>query len=97
MLQNEWAAAAQPSGKFGANAAWFRLNRPADNLLSALQRLTLPGDLSGARPKRLRFLMLNTVGKVIYHARRTLLRITSAAQQALLAPARNTILALSPA
>jgi hypothetical protein len=96
MLQNEWAAAL-PSGKFGANAAWFRLNRPADNLFSALQRLTLPGDLAGARPKRLRFLVLNTVGKVIYDARRTLLRITSAAQQALLAPARNTILALSPA
>lgn len=96
VLKNELAAAALPSGKFGANAAWFRLNVLTYNLLSALKRLALPGDLSEARPKRLRFLVFNTVGKVIQHARRTLLRLTSAAQQALVALARSNILALSP-
>jgi hypothetical protein len=49
-----------------------------------------------ARPKRLRFLVFNTVGKVVQHARRTLLRFTSAAQQTLVALARSHILALSP-
>ena len=97
VLKNELAAAALPSGKFGANAAWFRLNVLSYNLLSALKRVALPGDLSEARPKRLRFLVFNTVGKVIQHARRTLLRLTSAAQQALLALARSKIVALSPA
>lgn len=97
VLKNELAAAALPSGKFGANAAWFRLNILTYNLLSALKRVALPGDLSEARPKRLRFLVFNTVGKVIHHARRTLLRLTTAAQQALLALARSKILALSPA
>ena len=72
VLKNELAAAALPSGKFGANAAWFRLNVLTYNLLSALKRLTLPGDLRTARPKRLRFLLFNTVGKVVAHARRTL-------------------------
>jgi len=48
-----------PSGKFGANAAWFRLNVLTDNLLSALKRLALPGDVSEARPQRVRFLVLN--------------------------------------
>ena len=96
VLKNELAAAALPSGKFGANAAWFRLNVLTYNLLSALKRLALPGDLSAARPKRLRFLVFNTVGKVVQHARRTLVRFTSAAQQALLALARSKILALSP-
>ena len=96
VLKNELAAAALPSGKFGANAAWFRLNVLTYNLLSALKRLALPGDLSDARPKRLRFLVFNTVGKVVQHARRTLLRLTSAAQQALVALARANILALSP-
>ena len=60
VLKNELAAAALPSGKFGTNAAWFRLNILTDNLLSALKRLALPGDLSAARPKRLRFLVFNT-------------------------------------
>jgi hypothetical protein len=94
-LKNELAAAALPSGKFGATAAWFRLNMLTDNLLRALKRLVLPGDLLTARPKRLRFLVFNTVGKVVHHVRRTLLRLTSAAQQALLALARSNILALS--
>jgi len=96
VLKNEVAATALPSGKFGANAAWFRLNILTDNLLSALKRLALPGDLLDARPKRLRFLVFNTVGTVVQHARRTLLRLTTAAQQALVSLARANILALSP-
>jgi hypothetical protein len=97
VLKNELAAAALPSGKFGANAAWFRLNVLTYNLLTALKRLTLPGDLRAARPKRLRFLLFNTVGKVISHARRILLRLTGAVQHALLVRVRDHIAALAPA
>ena len=97
VLKNELAAAALPSGKFGANAAWFRLNVLTYNLLSALKRLTLPGDLRTARPKRLRFLLFNTVGKVVAHARRTLLLLTGALQHALLVRVRQRIAALAPA
>jgi hypothetical protein len=97
VLKNELAAAALPSGKFGANAAWFRCNVLTYNLLTALKRLTLPGDFRTARPKRLRFLLFNTVGKVISHARRTLLRLSAAAQHALLVGVRHRIAALAPA
>ena len=97
VLKNELAAAALPSGKFGANAAWFRLNVLTYNLLTALKRLTLPGDFATARPKRLRFLLFNTVGKVVHHARRTLLRLTGAVQLALMRAVRQRILALAPA
>jgi Transposase DDE domain group 1 len=97
VLKNELAAAALPSGKFGANAAWFRLNVLTYNLLTALKRLTLPGDLRTARPKRLRFLLFNTVGKVVAHARRTLLRLSGALQHALLVQARGKIARLAPA
>jgi hypothetical protein len=97
VLKNELAAAALPSGKFGANAAWFRLNVLTYNLLTALKRLTLPGDLATARPKRLRFLLFNTVGKVVHHARRTLLRLTGAVQLALMVAVRQRIEALAPA
>jgi hypothetical protein len=97
VLKNELAAGALPSGKFGANAAWFRCNVLTYNLLTALKRLTLPGDFRTARPKRLRFLLFNTVGKVISHARRTLLRLSAAAQHALLVGVRHRIAALAPA
>ena len=97
VLKNELAARALPSGKFGANAAWFRLNALTYNLLSALKRLTLPGDLRTARPKRLRFLLFNTVGKVVAHARRTLLRLSGALQHALLRRVRRKIARLAPA
>ena len=97
VLKTELAAAALPSGKFGANAAWFRLNVLTYNLLTALKRLTLPGDLRTARPKRLRFLLFNTVGKVIAHARQTFLRLSDALQHALLVRARGKIARLAPA
>jgi len=97
VLKTELAAAALPSGKFGANAAWFRLNVLTYNLLTALKRLTLPGDLRTARPKRLRFLLFNTVGKVVTHARRTLLRLSAALQHALLRRVRRKIARLAPA
>ena len=97
VLQNELAAASLPSGKFGANAAWFRLNVLTYNLLTALKRLTLPGDLRTARPKRLRFLLFNTVGKVVSHARRTVLRLGAPVQLALMLAVRQRIAALAPA
>jgi hypothetical protein len=50
-----------------------------------------------ARPMRLRFLLFNTVGKVVAHARRTLLRLTGALQDALLVRVRQRITALAPA
>lgn len=74
VLMNELAGAALPSQKFGANAAWLRLNVLLHNLLSAFKRVGLPEEFHTARPKRLRFLVLNTVGKVVRHARETLLR-----------------------
>jgi hypothetical protein len=39
--------------------------------------------LHTARPKRLRFLLLNTVGKVVRHARETLLHCTKQIARAL--------------
>ena len=95
--KTERAAAALPSGKFGANAAWFRLTTLTYNLLSALKRLPLPGDRRTARPKRLRFLLVNPVGKVVAPARRTLLRRSGARQHALRCRIRRKIARLAPA
>lgn len=95
ILTNELAAEALPSQKFGANAAWVRLNVIAYNLLSAL-RSVLPEEFHTARPKRLRFVLFNTVGRVIRHARETLLRLTTLTVRTLYDAARVQIHALAP-
>lgn len=64
-----------PCGRFGANAAWLRLEVLTHNVLTALKRLALPPELLRARPKRLRFLIFNTPRKLVHPARRTLLRL----------------------
>src|ERR1700752_4378510 len=94
VLMNELAGAALPSQKFGANAAWLRLNVILYNLLSAYKRVGLPEEFHTARPKRLRFLLLNTVGKVVRHARETLLRCTKELARAL-AGAPRTLFSLN--
>jgi hypothetical protein len=93
---NELAGAALPSQKFGANAAWLRINVILYNLLSAYKRVGLPEEFHTARPKRLRFLLLNTVGKVVRHARETLLRCTKQIARALAGPAANPLLPQTP-
>ncbi len=53
VLKNELAAGVLPCGRYGANAAWFRLAVITYNVLTAMKRLVLPPDLQMARPKRL--------------------------------------------
>ncbi|MFZ1413897.1 MAG: IS1380 family transposase, partial [Defluviicoccus sp.] len=97
VLMNELAGAALPSQKFGANAAWLRLNVLLYNLLSAYKRIGLPEEFHTAKPKRLRFVLLNVVGKVVRHARTILLRLTSEAARTLADPPRTTFALSRPA
>ena len=77
VLKNELAAGVMPSKYFGTNAAWLRLAVMAHNVLTALKRLALPAELLTARPKRLRFLIFNTPGRLVHHARRMMLRLAT--------------------
>jgi hypothetical protein len=77
VLKNELAAGVMPSKYFGTNAAWLRLAVIAHNVLTALKRLALPAELLTARPKRLRFLIFNTPGRLVHHARRLVLRLAT--------------------
>ena len=95
MLTNELAAEALPSQRFGANAAWFRLHVLLSNLLSAFKRIALPPELRDARPKRLRFVLLNGIGRVVRHARETVLRLVGEARRRL-ADAARLALATGP-
>jgi hypothetical protein len=78
VIKNQLAGGTMPSKYFGANAAWLRLAVLTFNVLTALKRLALPPELLAARPKRLRFLIFTAPGKLVHHARRTLLRLTRA-------------------
>jgi hypothetical protein len=75
VTKNELGARVPPCGRFGANAAWYRVSMLTYNVLSAMKSLALPGPLDSARPKRLRFLLFNIAGRIISTGGRLVLRI----------------------
>ena len=75
VLKDELAAGVYPSGKFGANAAWLRLQVITANLLILMKAVALDEEYRDARPKRLRFAVFNHVGRVVHHAREIFIRL----------------------
>jgi hypothetical protein len=73
VMKNELGAGVLPSGRFGANAAWYRISALTYNLLSILRRA---GDekLHNARPKRLRLHLFALPVVLARHARRLIAR-----------------------
>ena len=69
VVKNELGGGVLPCGRFGANAAWFRLSLFTYNVLSALKSVALPPELHDARPKRLRFRIFTLPAIVGMHAR----------------------------
>ena len=56
------------SAKHRANAAWLRLNKITFNLLQLLKKVGLLKKYVDSNPKRLRFMIFTTVGKLVNHA-----------------------------
>lgn len=81
VVKNELAAGVLPCARFGANAAWLRLAVLTHHVITALKRMALPESYLTARPKRLRFLIFNTAGRILHHARRALCRIAGVGWQ----------------
>ena len=81
ITKNELGAAVPPCGRFGANAAWYRLSLLTYNVLSALKSLALPSALSAARPKRLRFTVFTCAGRLVSRARQLRVRVGAAAER----------------
>jgi len=80
VLKNDLGAGVLPCERFGANAAWFRLNVLTYNVLSVLRRVALPKEMERVRPKRLRFLLFTVAARVLTHARRLFVRVTRCAE-----------------
>ena len=93
VLKDELAAGVYPSGRFGANAAWLRLQVLTFNLLELLKAAALEAHYRNARPKRLRFAIFTQFGRVVRHARRQIVRLATQAWEMLVAPGRRKLAA----
>ena len=95
VMKDELGAGVMPSGRFGANAAWFRINALTFNVLTVLKRRALPARLRDARPKRLRFELFTLPGKLRVHQSRLAVR-TSVGEERLeeIVEARSHLLAM---
>jgi hypothetical protein len=77
VTKNELAARVPPCGRFGADAAWYRLSMMTYNVLSAMKSLALPPEMCDARPKRLRFSLFNIAGRIVSRGGKLILRIAA--------------------
>ena len=75
ILKNEMAGGHIASRKFGANAAWWNIAVLSQSLLSLFKHNFLPKECQKSRPKTLRFRFFVTLGRIVSHAQRTVLKI----------------------
>ena len=75
VMKNDLAGGVLPAKRFFANAAWWRLNALAYNVLSVMKRKALPHAWWSTRLKALRFHLLHIAGRVVEHGRRLFLKI----------------------
>lgn len=66
-----------PFHDFAANQAWLEVVLGACDLIAWAQQLCLTGELAKAEPKRLRYALFHTPGRLARHARRTVLRLAA--------------------
>ena len=74
-IKNDLAGGVLPCGRFQSNAAWFRFNILAYNLLAAMKLLALPKPMENMRPATIRFRLINLAGRIIRGARTLTLRL----------------------
>lgn len=76
VMKDDLAGGHLPSGRFGANAAWWGIMVIAFNLNSLMKRLALPEGWAPKRLKAVRFGFINLAGRVMSHARQLIIRLS---------------------
>ncbi len=69
VLKQDLAGGMMPSGKFGANAAWWQLAVLSTNVNALLRRCAFGRDWLWTRMKQVRLSWVHLVAKVVRHAR----------------------------
>ena len=96
--KDDLAGGTLPSGRFGANAAWWAIMGLAHNLNAVMKRLVLGPQWVARRMKSLRFALIGLPGRVIERSRRLIIRLPADHPGLdLVLGARRTILALARA
>jgi hypothetical protein len=76
-MKEDLAGGQLPSGRFGANAAWWAIMVLAFNLNSLMKRLVLPEGWAAKRLKAVRFGFIHLAGRVMTHARQLIIRLSA--------------------
>ena len=96
VLKEDLAGGVLPSGRFGANAAWWAITVLAHTLHVALQRVALAPGWLGKRLKAMRFALIGLPGRVVSHARGLWIRLSQGHPAlAVLLGARERLLAVA--
>lgn len=75
ILKSDLGAGQLPTGKFGANAAWWQIALIAFNLHVIMQTQVLGRTGLGQRLKAVRFGLIGVPGRIVRHARRVIIRV----------------------
>jgi hypothetical protein len=100
LSESDLAGGQLPSGRFGANAAWWALAILAHNLNAAMKQLVLGETWVAKRMKAVRFRLIALPGRVVSHARKLIIRLGAGIEaMSMIVTARQTIreLACGPA
>lgn len=94
VVKDDLAGGVYPSARFGANAAWLRLQVITYNLIQLLKKTALDEKYANARPKRLRFAIFTQIGSLVRHARTVFMRVVQRGLAAVIAPGRQRLFRL---
>lgn len=78
--KNGLAGGSLPSGKFGANAAWFRWALLTYNIMSLIRGVALEGDMRRAKIRTLRLHLINVAGRMNRYGCKLKLRFCASRQ-----------------